>query len=103
MKSNKILLVINFVALLFVTGFASANEPDDSTNSTATTQMADKIDVNEATIEQLIEIKGIGKSKANAIIKYRKEIGGFNSMDELIGVKGIGNKALGKLKLVLKV
>ena len=68
---------------------------EQSTNS--------KLDVNEATAEQLVAVKGIGPSKAAAIIQYRREIGGFKTIDELIEVKGIGQKALAKLKLVLKV
>ena len=62
-----------------------------------------RLDVNTATLEELITIKGIGPSKAAAILKYRKEIGGFKSIDELIGVRGIGEKALMKLRVLLAV
>lgn len=62
-----------------------------------------KLDVNAATAEQLVSIKGIGPSKAAAIIKYRNEIGGFTAIEELLEVKGIGQKALANLKLFLKI
>ena len=67
------------------------------------TPSCSKIDVNKATLEQLVEIKGLGPAKASAIIKYRKEIGGFEHIDELIDVRGIGPKALVTLKQFLRV
>lgn len=49
------------------------------------------------------ELKGIGASKARAIVAYREEHGPFSSLDELLEVKGIGVSTLeqnrGKLSL----
>jgi len=56
------------------------------------------IDINTATKEDLIKIKGIGEKKAERIIQYRKEHGKFNSIDELKNVKGIGNKIVEFIK-----
>ncbi|MNM66369.1 ComE operon protein 1 [compost metagenome] len=39
-------------------------------------------------------LKGIGKIKAEAIVKYRDEHGPFSSVDQLLEVKGIGKKLL---------
>ena len=55
---------------------------------------AKKIDINTATAEQLSELKGVGKSKANAIVAYRKEHGKFTDLNELKDVKGIGDSIL---------
>lgn len=55
---------------------------------------AEKIDINTATAEQLSELKGVGKSKANAIVAYRKEHGKFTDLNELKDVKGIGDSIL---------
>ena len=41
-------------------------------------------------------IKGIGLKKAAAIVEYRKTNGPFKSVEELINVKGIGNKLVDK-------
>ena len=41
-------------------------------------------------------IKGVGETKAEAIITYRKENGEFKSVDDLINVKGIGQTTIDK-------
>lgn len=46
-------------------------------------------ELNAATKEELMSIKGIGAAKAEAIIKERDK-GAFNSLDDLVKVKGIG-------------
>ncbi|UPF05446.1 ComEA family DNA-binding protein [Pseudomonas mosselii] len=40
------------------------------------------------------ELKGIGKAKADAIVAYRDTQGGFQSIDELLEIKGIGSALL---------
>lgn len=62
-----------------------------------------RLDLNIATLEQLDEIPGIGASKAKAILDYRLKKGRFNRIEELIEVKGIGEKMLEKLKAFLYV
>ncbi|WP_085297292.1 ComEA family DNA-binding protein [Cognaticolwellia mytili] len=52
------------------------------------------VNINNADIESLILLKGIGEKKAQAIIAYRELHGEFNSVDDLLNVKGIGEKML---------
>ena len=52
------------------------------------------IDLNTATVEQLQTLPGIGPVIAARIVAYRKEIGGFTSVGELMNVPGIGEKKL---------
>ncbi len=56
------------------------------------------VNINTATSEQLKTLNGIGDVKAQAIIDYRTEHGGFKSIDELLNVKGIGEKTLEKIR-----
>ena len=60
-------------------------------------QAAEKIDINTATVEQLVEVKGIGEVLAKRIVEYRQAQGDFKSLDELTQVKGFGEKTLEKL------
>ena len=57
-----------------------------------------KVNINTATVEELISLKGIGEKKAESIVEYREEIGSFATIDELKGVKGIGDKVFNKIK-----
>jgi competence protein ComEA len=56
-----------------------------------------KVNLNSASAETLQkELSGVGAAKANAIVAYREEHGGFTAVDELIEVKGIGKALLDK-------
>ncbi len=57
-----------------------------------------RINLNTATSEQLQTIKGIGPSIAGKILDYRKQIGQFTSVDQLLDVSGIGSKTLEKIR-----
>ena len=56
------------------------------------------VNVNTATVDQLVLLPGIGEARANALIQARKQQGGFKSVDELLEVKGIGKAGLAKLR-----
>lgn len=61
-------------------------EPTKETDVTS-----QKVSINRATKEELLTIPGIGEAKADAIIAYRKEHGGFKQLEELKEVSGIGD------------
>lgn len=54
------------------------------------------ININTASAAELMALDGIGEVKAAAIVEYRREHGEFRSVDELLNVKGIGEKTLEK-------
>ncbi len=62
-----------------------------------------KIDLNLCTPEQLCSIPGVGEKTAEKIIEYRDSVGGFDSVDELINVNGIGEVKLAKIRQYVTV
>jgi len=61
------------------------------------------VNVNSANSAQLQTLNGIGPSKAQEILKYRKAHGGFKTVDELVNVKGIGPKTLQNMKTQVSI
>ena len=58
----------------------------------------ERLDLNSATVEQLVSLKGVGEVLAQRIIDYRQQHDRFKSVDELNLVKGIGDKKLQQLR-----
>lgn len=56
------------------------------------------VNVNTASAEELQLLPGVGEARADAIVKARKARGGFKSIDQLVEVKGIGQVLLEDLK-----
>jgi len=56
------------------------------------------VDINTATFNELVSLKGIGKKKAKRILKYRKKHGCFHNFKEFRKVKGIKKKTIKKNK-----
>ena len=56
------------------------------------------INLNTATIDQLETLPGIGRKTAERILEYRTKSGGFKRIEELMNVKGIGEKSFLKIK-----
>ena len=61
-----------------------------------------KININTASVEELTKLNGIGKSKAEAIIEYRKN-NHFNKPEDIMNVKGIGKSLYEKNKDLIGV
>ena len=57
-----------------------------------------KVNINTAGVEELTTLDGIGEKRAEDIISYREQAGGFKSIDELMNIKGIKQAAFDKIK-----
>lgn len=73
---------------------------NDSTSDTSSSSVliSGKISLNDATLEELMTLPGIGETKALAIIAYREEVGAFQSIEEIKEVSGIGDSIFDQIK-----
>jgi competence ComEA-like helix-hairpin-helix protein len=61
------------------------------TTTTTTTTSADKLDLNKASVKDLMKLKGVSAAKAKAIVTYRKKHGDFK---EVKGFKKLNEKKM---------
>lgn len=72
-------------------------------NNNQTQSVSNVVNINTASLDELMTLVGIGEVKASAIIDYRKQNGYFTSVEELTNVKGIGEKTLEKIRSFVTV
>ena len=93
-KLFKTLFTLIFVQLAF-SPVAYANE---TSGDVVVAEQYAVININTANQSELQTLPGIGKSKAKAIIEYRKNLGEFSQIEDITNVKGICKKLLAKLE-----
>ena len=93
------------ITLLFVLilGLAIGPVSVQAQKSGGDTVKAEKVNLNTATAEQLESLPGIGPASAKNILEYRDKVGKFNRIEEIINIKGIGEKKFLKIKNRLTV
>jgi competence protein ComEA len=64
---------------------------------------ANPVNLNTATAAQIAALPGIGEKVAQRIVEHRQKTGGFKKIEELMNVKGIGEKSFLKLKPLITV
>ncbi len=77
---------------------AMLSEEDIVAGPTDTPQDTDKININTASVTQLMTISGIGQTRAERIVAYREENGMFSSIEEIQKVSGIKEGLFQKIK-----
>lgn len=82
-------------------------EAEESSNSDGTSEESEnndgRINVNKASLAELMTLPGIGESKAKMIIDYRNEKGDFNSIEDIMNVEGIKEGTFNRIKDSIKV
>ena len=96
---SRILIAAVAIALGAAVGTATAQETAPRT-ATAT---AAPVNLNSASVAQLEALPGIGRATAERIVEYRQKSGGFKKVEDLMNVRGIGEKSFLKLKPLVMV
>ncbi len=61
------------------------------------------ININTATLEELVQLPRVGEKVAERIISYRKDNGGFKKVEDLKTVRGVGDKVFEKIRPMISV
>ena len=70
---------------------------------TAAEDRSETVELNTATAAELRTLPGVGERTAQRIIEYREEHGGFEKTEDLMNVRGIGEKTFLRLRPLVRV
>ncbi len=87
-------LLSSLLGLAFVSGASAAGQSEKKPSSAGELQ----VDINSAGVSELAKLPGIGEQLAKRIVAYREENGPFEKAEELMNVRGIGEKSFLKLQ-----
>lgn len=74
-----------------------------STPSTSDASNADLVNINEASVEELDNLPGIGPTIAQRIVDYRTENGPFQTIEDIMNVSGVGPSTFENIKDLITV
>lgn len=89
--------------LAFVLAVAATSHAQEPSAATPAAKAATVVNLNSASVEQLTALPGIGERTAQRIVEYRQKNGPFKKPEDLMNVKGIGEKSFLRLKNQLTV
>ena len=97
-------VILAVLAMATIPAAAAQQKPSAAkTASRASAAPTTPVNINTATQEQLETLPGLGPKVAQRIIEYRQKNGNFKKVEDLMNVKGIGEKSFLKLKPMLTI
>jgi len=100
---NQTLRRITTLLLLTLALSAAAPTRSAAAPASGTTATEVRININTATVEELTMLPGIGPSYAQRIVEHREKNGPFKKVEDLLNVRGIGEKTFEKIRERLTV
>jgi competence protein ComEA len=95
---GSIVLALGLWVIVIVVSVTAAGVSTAAAEASAQGAEGDKININTATADELIQLEGIGSVKSGNIIEFREQQGPFRSIEDLKKVPGIGQKTFDKNK-----
>jgi competence protein ComEA len=97
------IVIVVLLALGFGVATSAAQEARQTGTSSSPATASAPINLNTASVAQLETLPGIGKSTAERILEYRQKNGSFKKVEDLMNVRGVGEKSFLKLKPLITV
>lgn len=91
------------VVLAVCAGHSGAAQVQEAAPPEAPRAQSELIDLNTATAMELDTLPGVGPRTAERILEYRREHGGFERIEDLMDVRGIGERTFLRLKPLVRV
>ncbi len=93
-RMSVVLALLVSLSLVLTPVSTFAQQSKASPKATAT----EKVNLNTATLDQLQTLPGVGPAVAKRILEHRTKVGKFNKIEEILNVKGIGEKRFQRMK-----
>jgi len=84
-------LVFTLAVLALVPGTARGATPQAAAPG-------EKVNINTAGVDELVALPGIGRAYAERIIEYRQKNGPFKKVEDILNVRGIGEKTFERIR-----
>ena len=101
MRRMCVLTTVVLAMLIAVPAIGAAQDKPAKARTAAAP--ASPLNLNTATVAQLQALPGVGAATAKLIVEHRQKNGGFKKVEELMNIKGIGEKSFLKLKPMVTV